>query len=363
MSDVAIPEAHVALPASWYADEAQAERERREIFRRTWQLAGLAGDVSDPGSYLTADIGGVPVVVTRDQDGVLHGLVNVCPHRGMIIAAGTGSAKLLQCPNHAWSFGLDGRLRAAPRSDMEPRFACEGLDLRPVAVCQWGPFVLANLDAAASPPTAELVRMRESIEQYGLDFDALVPHAAPVDWEIAANWKIVCENYLECYHCAVVHPGFSQVFDVRGDRFALEDRGELLSAFGPVRATRDPQRQQAILDTRGPVADSHWHLLFPAMTINVYPGAGAVEATWYWPHDAHRTGGRTVVLLAPDASPAYARQVLDLSLQVCEEDNVLCEGLHRGLTCGALERPALMEVNERLVVRFQELVRGYLSAP
>jgi choline monooxygenase len=352
-----------AIPAAWYSDAAQAEREQRAVFRRTWQIGALAHEVAEPGSYATTAVGGVPVVVTRDGEGQLHALLNVCPHRAMLVASGSGSAKLLQCPNHAWTFGLDGRFRHAPRADREPAFCADGLDLRRAAVHEWGPFVLVNLDAAAEPPLRELDVMRASIEGEGLDLDDLVLTGPVYDWDIGANWKIVCENYLECYHCAVVHPDFSKVFDVSAERYALKPDGDLLSAATPVKATSKVEAQQAILRTEaGPVAGSHWHLLFPATTINIYPGEGAVEATWYWPIDAATTGGKTAVFLPRGTSEEYARQITELSLKVGEEDNALCEAMHRGMASGAVDGARLMEVSEELLVRFQARVRELVAA-
>lgn len=345
-----------ALPFTAYVDPALLDREQRAIFRRSWQIAGLVRDVAEPSQYLTTDVAGMPVVVVRDAEGVLRAHLNVCPHRGMVIAEGTGRAKLLQCPNHAWSFDLDGRLRAAPRSDTEPSFDCAGLDLRPASVVVWGPLVLVHLDPAAPAPAADLAHMADSVERYGVRFDDLVPVGDPVDWEIGANWKIVCENYLECYHCAIVHPSFSKVFDVRGHRYALEPRGRVLSATAHVRETRDQDAQQAVLDTRGPVVDSHWHLLFPATTVNVYPGVGAVEFTWYWPSSVGTTRGRTVIAFPPGVRDAYADQIRRLSLQVGEEDNALVAGLQRGVGSGALDGPRILPENEALLVAFQRLV-------
>jgi choline monooxygenase len=281
----------------------------------------------------------------------------------MILASGAGRAKLLQCPNHAWTFGLDGKFRNAPRADREPRFCADGLDLRRAAVHEWGPFVLVNLDDDAEPPLRELDVMSRSIAGIGIDMDKLVLTGPVYDWDIKANWKIVCENYLECYHCAVVHPDFSKVFDVSAERYALKPDGDLLSAATPVKETQRVAAQQAVLATQaGPVEGSLWHLLFPSTTINIYPGEGCFEATWYWPIDAHTTGGRTAVFLHEGTSSEYAEQVTALSLQVGNEDNELCERMHRGMASGAIEHASLMQSSEQLLVRFQARVRELLGA-
>ena len=151
------------IPATWYSDAAQAEREQRAIFRTTWQIGALASELAENGSYVTVEVGGFPVVITRDNQGKLNALLNVCPHRAMILASGAGKAKLLQCPNHAWTFGLDGAFRNAPRADREPGFCADGLDLhRRVAQAapRWlapGGHVLIETSERQAPRTAQLL--------------------------------------------------------------------------------------------------------------------------------------------------------------------------------------------------------------
>ena len=105
------------LPWSWYEDPEQARRERHLIFRRAWQYAGRLDQVAEPGSFFTCDAGGIPLVVVRDREGTLRAFVNVCRHRGSLVCEGEGRRETLQCPYHAWTYGLDGSLRAAPRAD------------------------------------------------------------------------------------------------------------------------------------------------------------------------------------------------------------------------------------------------------
>ena len=141
----------VTLPFSWFADPGVFRDEQQRIFARSWQYAGVSDWVEQPGQYFTAHAGLVPVVVVRDHDGCLNGFVNICRHRATEVAQGRGKRETLQCPYHAWTYGLDGCLRAAPRSDMEPGFDRSQFGLRPVAVDSWGPFVFVNRDLDAAP--------------------------------------------------------------------------------------------------------------------------------------------------------------------------------------------------------------------
>src|SRR5205823_14997351 len=121
------------------------------IFRRAWQYAGHLGQVAEPGSYFTGRAGLLPVVVTRDRDGELAAFANVCRHRGFQVAQGEGRRASLQCGYHAWTYGLDGHLRTAPRSDREPGFAPEELGLAAISIDTYGPFVFVHPDPDAAP--------------------------------------------------------------------------------------------------------------------------------------------------------------------------------------------------------------------
>src|SRR5262245_14678153 len=133
------------LPWSWYTDPAVLQLERERIFRRSWQYVGHPGDVPEPGSFAATSVVAVPVVLVRDRDGTLRAFLNVCRHRGSIVCEGSGRRETLQCPYHAWTYGLDGRVVAAPRS------AKEGIDTEELGLVQlqletWGPLIFVNPD-------------------------------------------------------------------------------------------------------------------------------------------------------------------------------------------------------------------------
>src|SRR6185295_4702425 len=193
------------LPYSWYADPAVAAAERDRIFRRSWQYAGHTGELDGPGSFFPTRVGGLPVIVALDNDGELRGHLNICRHRGTVLVDEPQKRGTIQCPYHAWTYGLDGSLRGAPRSKDEPGFEKEELGLAPVSVGTWGPFVFVNPDPEAEPLEEALGDLPAVVAENGLDVDSLRFHHR-VTWSINANWKIAIENYLECYHCQLNHP-------------------------------------------------------------------------------------------------------------------------------------------------------------
>jgi len=213
------------------------------------------GELDGAGSFFPTHAAGLPVVVTRDGDGALRAFVNVCRDRGALVATAPARRRTLQCPYHAWTYGLDGALRAAPRSDLEPYFEPDELGLRPVAVDTWGPFVFVNPDPDAEPLATALGDLPGVVAAHGLEVDRLRFHVR-YPYELGANWKIAVENYLECYHCAVNHPGFVDAVDERALR--LEGSRSRLSQFAPVHpravATRAPY------DARGALEMSQLHL-------------------------------------------------------------------------------------------------------
>src|SRR3989442_8107865 len=151
------------LPFAWYSDEETLRRERALIFARSWQYAGRAAQVAEPGSYLATDAGGVPILVTRDAEGELRAFVNVCRHRGAVLMDGCGTRKTLQCHYHAWTYDLDGSLRNAPRADREAQFDNTEWSLLSAGVGTWGPFLFVNPDPNAAPLTEHLGELPETL--------------------------------------------------------------------------------------------------------------------------------------------------------------------------------------------------------
>src|SRR3954449_12648947 len=222
------------LPYAWYRDPEILRLEEERIFRGSWQYVGHLGEVPAPGSFFTSRVGRTPILVTRARDGELRGFLNVCRHRGFPVAEGAGRRETIQCPYHAWTYGLEGSLRAAPRSEEEPDFPREELGLCSVAVDTWGPFVFVNVGRDPEPLAEALGSMPAQVAELGLDVDSLRFYTR---WEaeIAANWKVVCENFLECYHCQVAHPQLASMIDVSAEAYALSTEGRLSSQRGAPR--------------------------------------------------------------------------------------------------------------------------------
>jgi phenylpropionate dioxygenase-like ring-hydroxylating dioxygenase large terminal subunit len=341
------------LPWSWYSDPEALRREEERIFRRAWQYVGHTGRAAEPGDYFAAAAGSVPVVVTRAHDGELRAFLNVCRHRGFLVAEGTGRRETLQCRYHAWTYGLDGALRAAPRSDREPGFDAEELGLVPLRLETWGPLMFVNADPDAAPLADALDPIPEQVAAI-LDVDAL-EHRLRSEFEVAANWKVVCENFLECYHCPVAHPGFSGVVDVSPDAYRLEANVLTSSQFGPLRANGDS------FLAGGEVPRSQFHFLWPNFGINIFPGRPNLSCGSMLPVGPERTARFLDYFFAPDVEQEWIDDLIAFDDQIGREDTALVEGVQRGIRSGVLEAGRLMPESERLVAHFQALCAAALA--
>ena len=345
---------NATLAWSWYTDPEILRLEQERIFRRAWQYVGHTGQLADGGSYFTSRAGDVPVVVTRDRVGSLRAFLNVCRHRGAVVAAGEGRRETLQCAYHAWTYGLDGRLRAAPRSEREPDFDPEELGLVPVAVDTWGPFVFVSPAGDAEPLADVLGDLPRQLADGGVDVDTLRFHSRS-EYELESNWKIACENYLECYHCSVAHPAFSAVVDVSPDAYELEAHGLVSSQFGPL---RDGDRSFA---AGGEVARGQFHFVWPNLKLNVFPGRPNLSIGPVWPLGPERSGGFLDYFFAAGVEQAWVDELLAFDDQVGREDQELVASVQRGVRSGVLEHGRLMRSSEHLIEHFQRLVADALS--
>ena len=355
------------LPYDWYADHAVLRVEQESIFARSWQYAARLDQVAEPGQLTRAWAGTLPVVLARARDGELRGFVNVCRHRGHLLCDGDSRRETIQCPYHAWTYGLDGSLRNAPRADREPGFDKAALGLVPVSVEAWGPFVFVNPDTDAQPLAVHLAGLPDHLSAGGIDVDALRFHVRAESDEYACNWKICVENFLECYHCAVAHPGLSKVLDVSADAYGLEARGQLASQFGPPRKNSVGAGLEAGTDTDsayagGEVAQGQFHLLFPGTVLNVMPGKPNLSIGPVVPRGPERTYRFLDYFVGPDVDEEWLADYLALDDQVGAEDRRLVENVQRGVASGGLEAGTLLPESEQLIAWFQSLVLEALGS-
>lgn len=344
------------LPADWYIDPGVLRLEHERIFRRAWQYAGRLDQVARPGDFFTYEAGAIPIVVTRDHEGILRAFVNVCRHRGsVIVQEAAGHRETIQCGYHAWTYDLDGSLRAAPRSDREPGFEKTELSLLTASVDTWGPLVFVNPEADARPLADTLGELPALVAAGGVDVDGLRFHHR-AEFGVEANWKVACENFLECYHCPVAHPGFSAVIDVSPDAYRLEVGETFLSQYATPRGgSRDGY------DPEGEVEGGQFHFLWPNVVVNIAPGRPNLSIGPVVPAGPERTTRFLDYFFGEGVDESWIEGLVAFDDQVGREDKVLVESVQRGLRSGMVERGRLLLNSEQLIHDFQRRVADALS--
>ena len=353
----------LTLPASWYSDPAVLRLEHERIFKRAWQYVGVAADVAESGQFFACRVGDVPIVVVRDRELELRAFVNVCRHRGHEVAEGCGRRETLQCPYHAWTYGLDGSLRSAPRSDREPGFDAADWALLPALVGTWGPLVFVNPDIGAEPLSGTLGDLPRIVAERGLDPKTLEFRGRSREMLVEANWKLVVENYLECYHCPVAHKSFSRLIDVDPDSYARTTSEWTSSQFGPVLDRVESGNGRDLpYQPDGPIRSSQFHYVWPNWTLNTFPGPPNLRVLVFEPNGPERT--RTFVdgFWAPGTPDEVVAEITQFGTVVGQEDLELVESVHRGLRSGTVEQGRLLLGSEHLLQHFQLLVHDALSS-
>lgn len=205
-------EAAYNLPAGLYLEPEVFALERETIFSNGWNCVGRVEDFEQAGTFHSTRVAGHPVLTVRGEDSEIRAFHNVCRHRGTCLAQeDSGVVRSFRCNYHAWTYGIDGQLLAAPFMEEREDFDRAEHGLVPIRLDTWGGFVFVNLDNDAAA-LADAMSGFPDLERYGLES---LRRAHSITYDVAANWKVICENYSECYHCALVHPQLNRLTDFR----------------------------------------------------------------------------------------------------------------------------------------------------
>ncbi len=205
------------LAGRYYTDPTIFAREQSAIFESMWFCAVRSSDLATPGAFRTVQVGRESVLVVRGRDGQLRSFLNICRHRGaMLCTEPAGEVKRnLQCPYHAWTYGLDGRLVAAPNLVTMPDVDRVERGLVTVHLREWLGYAWVCL--ADEPPSFEADVLEAAVERLG-DLAAIEAYQVEdlevgrrISYDVQANWKLIIENFMECYHCATIHPELTEV--------------------------------------------------------------------------------------------------------------------------------------------------------
>ncbi|MCY4351369.1 MAG: Rieske 2Fe-2S domain-containing protein [Thiotrichales bacterium] len=360
------PRTSFTLPSGYYTDPAVYEREKEAVFYRTWQYVAHRSAFAEPGDYVTLPICDQNILVIKGGDGVLRAFYNVCRHRGHeLLSEPRGNvASAIVCPYHAWTFEREGGLRAARFSSKRPGFDKADFGLRPIRLELFCDCVFVNLDDDAQSLADLAGEMETDLRRRVPWLGDLRMHPHPIhilgDARQHAGWKVVVDNYVECYHCRHAHPDFASIISM--DDYQV-DVGPIWSRqLGP--QTRPVNSAYEFDPDEGYPGAMFWYL-WPNTTFNLFPGSNELAVYRIRPIDHEWTSFEGDVLTTDgrthEARTTYTANVL------APEDIALCESVQRGLKSKGYDQGPIMAgdvptgENEYAIHHFHRLVHEALT--
>jgi Rieske 2Fe-2S family protein len=378
MTDTAVnppPALRATLPGDYYVSDAVFAAEQERIFENMWFCAVRSSDLGRPGDFKKIQVGSESVLLVRGRDGLLRAFLNVCRHRGaqLCTEAEGQLRRSLRCPYHSWTYALDGKLIAAPNIATLTDEHGAPIDryrfgLVPVALTEWLGYAWVCL--ADNPPpfeevTAEATRTlgdADAIDRYGIDG---LDVGRRIVYDVAANWKLIVENFMECYHCSSIHPelvgvlpefargmaaqaniGLGAEFGSAVDGFTVDGS----AGFDRLPGITDDQDRRYYAITVKPTVFVNLvpdHIIFHRM-IPMSPSRTIVECDWLYTADALASGrdlGRSV----------------ELFHRVNEQDFAACERTQPAMSSRAYRRGGVLVPAEHHLAEFHDWVVSRLG--
>lgn len=318
------------LPSSWYVDPDIYEREKEAIFYRTWQYIAHKSMFDNPGDYVTVKICDQNVFVIMGKDGELRAFYNVCRHRAHeLLSEPHGNVKsVIVCPYHAWSYEREGQLRGARFSNERPGFDKKDFGLKQIRLELFLDCIFVNLDDDADTLASMVPELEADIRARVPFLDNLKPLGNATnllgDTYQQAGWKVVVDNYVECYHCHHAHPDFASLICM--DKYQV-DCGKYWSR----QIGSDIRRENTAYDVedgKGFQTSAFWYM-WPNTTFNILPGSNELAVFAIRPVDATNSSFEGHVLTT-DGNTNEARRDYTANV-LAPEDIALCESVQRGL--------------------------------
>ncbi len=354
------------LPGACFHQKEIFELERSALFERAWHPVARSEDLAGPGSFHRVDLFGEPLLVTRSESGELQAFYNVCLHRGSrLVDEAQGVREQIRCPYHAWCYALDGRLTHVPRQQDK---GVPERRLASVAIAEWGGNVMLNLDPQA-PALEHLWHDLPDLSAYEL---SSLRRAHREVYEVRANWKLLCENYSECYHCPGAHPQLARISDYVGGGEQTAAGVSLFGACfngGPMALREGVGTMSMSGQSRLPVIESvpaedrhlvHYYVIYPNLLLSLHPDYVLLHVLT--PLSAERTHVSCEWLARPEALDD--REGIDDAVQFWDltnrQDWQLCERNQAGVRSRAYA-PGPYHASEACVHGFDAWYAGWLQ--
>lgn len=356
------------LPAAWYSDPAFFEHERQRVFRSGWVCIGVTDELPGPKQWKAITVGGTPVLLARDGDGVLRGFLNVCRHRAAPLCA-TGEAdtgSLIRCPYHSWLYRLDGSLARASGVGEPDGFDPASYSLKPIAIARWRRTVWANVgDASAELDLGPLASAVDAFEMESMRLILSERH------ERAFNWKVLLENYSENYHTPFVHP---EIDTSSTEDYPMVSDGPVLYAWDrlkrpssdrdeQIRATLLPGEpgwdELAVASAERPYDVGSYLTIWPNAMLNVFPDALLVM--WMEPVSSTATIVERRLFVGGQRTDDEIERIVLAHRLVHQQDVDICLAVQTSHSAGVDADGVLATFEERGVFWVHESLRTALA--
>jgi Rieske 2Fe-2S family protein len=330
------------MPAKYYTSPEILEEERARLFPSMWHCAGRASAVPESGDFLTREIAGESIIVVRGKAGEIRAFFNVCRHRGtrMCMQATGHFSETIQCPYHAWTYGVDGRLIGAPHMNEVEGFDKNDYPLHQAKVAEWEGFLFVSVARNPVPFDEWFRPMLGRLSRYSIG--ALeVGHS--VRYEVQANWKLIFQNYSECLHCPMIHPELSTMMPYTSGANDLIE-GPFLGGYMALNhesATLSGKACGHLVDARLGADDrrrAYYYTLMPNMLLSIHPDY--VNYYILTPLAVDRTLVESEWMFASsnDANPAFnPRDAIEFWDVTNRQDWAICEQSQLGIASSRYE--------------------------
>ncbi len=349
------------LPGQYYKSEAIFSEEIERIFYSRWLCVGRVEQIPNPGDYFTQQVGEENLIIVRDFSGQVQAFYNVCRHRGTRLCTSQEGhfSKDILCPYHAWSYNLDGQLRVAPLMNEVEGFNREDYPLKAASIEIWEGFLFLNLSASPESFATAFAPLIGRFSQWQM---STLQVARRIDYDVAANWKLIHQNYSECYHCPSVHPDLVKMSPYRSGQNDLFS-GPFLGGFMMMNHTDGSMTRSG--DRCGPPLGDvsgenlnrvYYYSIFPNLLLGLHPDFVMVHRLW--PQSPNRTYVICEWLFEPQTiaqpgfDPSDAVEFWDMTNR---QDWEICELTQLGVTSRSYT-PCLYSSTESLLVAFDQEV-------
>jgi Rieske 2Fe-2S family protein len=359
--------ARMTMPAHGYTDAAWFKDEMERVFARMWLAAGRDAELDRTGAFIRRDVAGASVLIVRAGDGVIRAFHNVCRHRGTRLCTAEHGAfhGSIQCPYHAWTYGLDGRLMAAPQMEEVDGFDRAEYPLRSVACDTWDGHIFINLAPDPPPLREQLADLPSRFAPWRMQD---LRRAHRIEYDVATNWKLVVQNYNECLHCPIIHPLLNRMHHYLaadnvpttgsycGGAMGFKDGVETLSSDGKRRRDFLPglgEHERTLVN---------YFAIYPNLLLTLHPDY--MMTITIWPQDCGRTKLIAEWHFHPDemAKPGFVFQdAVDFWDRTNREDWAISEQSYLGISSRGYT-PGPYSERERQLWEFDQFVLSRLKA-